>query len=172
MGTTLDLATLEGHKVEVLKHRASAIIYSEDSTGDISVEEAITNVEADVTALEAAVEPAIADNACDPSVNIGDFVYVDAAAVLQPALADDISTSKVLGVIIDDGPPCVIKATGGYTGFTGLIPGDRYFLSETVPGGIQNTVPTTSGHVIKLVGTALSSTTLFIDTSQPLTIRT
>jgi hypothetical protein len=173
VAATFDLATLVGH-LEPFKHLAESIIFDTDSTGDTtSVKEAILDLQA---VFGATGFPSVAQTPCDLSLTIGQFVYVDALGILRPAKADDISTAKVIGVITGTdssfGSPCDVKATGPVTAYVGLVPGDRYFLSQTVLGGIQSTVPTTSGHVIKFVGTALSSTTLFIDTSQPLTIRT
>ena len=173
MATQFDLATLEGHLEPVFKHRAEAIIFEIDSVGtETSVKEAIDDLAATLVITEF---PSEADNTCELGLNIGQFVYIDGTGILRAALADDISTAKVIGVVSDtdvSGTPCTIKATGSVDAYTGLTPGVRYFLSETVAGGIQSTVPTTSGHVIKMVGIALDSTTLFIDTTQPLTIRT
>ena len=172
MAVNKDLATLVGH-LAPFSHLAEAIVFDTDSTGaTTSVKEAILDLQAGIGATGF---PAVAQTDCDLSLVIGQFVYVDALGILRPALADDIATGKVIGVVSGTdssfGTPCDIKATGSVTAYVGLTPGERYFLSETAPGGIQTTVPTTSGHVIKFVGTALSTDTLFIDTSQPLTIR-
>lgn len=174
MPAFFDLATLVGH-LEPFKHLASAIVYETDSTGSTtSVQEAIFNLEV-INGMTNGF-PSVAAVICELGLVVGQFVYIDAFGVLQGGLADDISTSKVIGVVWDTddsgGADCEIKATGPVIAYTGLVTGERYFLSETVPGGISSTVPTTPGHVIKFVGTALTSTSLFVDTSQPLTIRT
>lgn len=55
------------------------------------------------------------------------------------------------------GNPLTIITSGTYSGFTNLVPGSEYFLSDT-PGAIS-TVQGTNKHV---VGTAVSSTTLIM----------
>lgn len=47
--------------------------------------------------------------------------------------------------------------SGIIAGFVGLTPAARYFLSDTA-GGVTTTPPTTSGHIVQFVGTAVSTT--------------
>jgi hypothetical protein len=173
MAATFDLATLVGH-LEPFRHLAESIIFDTDSTGaTTSVKEVILDIQA---GLGAASFPSVARTDCDVLLVIGQFVYVDSLGILRAGLADDISTGKVIGVIsgVDDsfGTPCDVKATGPVTAYAGLTKGARYFLSDSVPGGISISPPTGSGRIVKFVGTALSTDTLFINTAQPLTIRT
>lgn len=171
MPATFDLATLVGH-LEPLKHTAESIIYSVDSSGTtISVKEAIEDLQADFVMAE---HPSLATAICDIGLVVGQFVYLDGTGEFNAGLSDAIATSDVSGVIVDvdsAGSPCIVKATGGQSGYFGLTPGSVYYLSETVPGGLQATVPTTTGHIIKRVGTAIDSTTLMIDLTQRLIIR-
>lgn len=172
MAATFDLATLVGH-LEPLKHRAESIIFDVDSAGvTTSVKEAIEDLQFDIVTTE---HPSLLEAISDIGVVTGQFVYLNGGTgELTAALADDISTSDVIGVAIDvdsAGTPAIIKATGGFSGYFGLTPGSVYYLSETVPGGLQLAVPTTAGHVIKRVGVAADATTLMIDTTQRLIIR-
>jgi hypothetical protein len=171
MASTFDLATLIGH-LEPLKHKASSIIFATDSSGNtISVEEAILDLQNMSVSVE---HPSLAQSICDIGLIVGQFVYIDGTGEFNAGLADDISTSDVVGVIVDvdsAGSPCIVKATGGLPAYFSLTPGAIYYLSETVPGGLQTTVPTTPGNVIKRVGTAINETTLMIDLTQRLIIR-
>ena len=172
MVATKDLATLTGHVTPFL-HLAESIIFDTDSVGSTtSVKEVLLDIQA---GLGASGFPSVARHDCNVSLTLGQFVYVDATGTFQAGLADDISTARLVGVVsgIDSsfGTPCDVKATGTVTAYTGLVPGQEYFLSETVAGCIQGTAATTSGHVMRSVGRALSSDTLFIDLSKPPVIR-
>lgn len=48
---------------------------------------------------------------------------------------------------------------GEVSGLSGLVAG-RYYLSTTVPGGVQTTIPTTAGHIVQSVGWGTSATSL------------
>lgn len=54
------------------------------------------------------------------------------------------------------------------TGLSGLTAGARYFLSNTVPGGITTDPITQSGHILQYVGTALSDTELAFEPADPI----
>jgi hypothetical protein len=54
-------------------------------------------------------------------------------------------------------------------GLTGLIQGQTYFLSPTSPGGLTLTPPTTAGHLLQIIGKALTSTTLKFEPSEGIT---
>lgn len=55
------------------------------------------------------------------------------------------------------------------SGLTGLLPGQTYFLSPTTPGGLTLTPPTTSGHLLQIIGKALTPTTLKFEPSEGIT---
>lgn len=57
---------------------------------------------------------------------------------------------------------------GEVSGMTGLTPVD-YWLSTTVPGGVQTTIPTTAGHIAQRIGKGLSATSLDFEAGQPIT---
>ena len=164
MPATFDIATLEGH-IEPFKHLAESIVYDTDSVGTTtSVKEAIMALEADGV-IETAVP-------CAAGVFVGSFVYIDGTGTLQLGLADDISTARLVGVVVADaGSTCSVKQVGPVDGFVGLTPGVKYFLSATSAGDPSATVPTTTGHVVHSVGIALSTTTLYVNTNVQPTIR-
>ena len=57
---------------------------------------------------------------------------------------------------------------GEITGMTGITP-VTYWLSATVPGGVQTAIPTTTGHIAQQIGKGLSSTSLDFEAAQPIT---
>lgn len=110
---------------------------TEDGVATIS----ISNAEAGIV---------IPDIACDASVYIGSAVYIDNSNIAQNALADNILTSNVLGFVESKSSTvlCDVRVSGRtLENFTGLDVTKDYYLSDTVAGGIQTSVPTTSGHV-------------------------
>lgn len=104
------------------------------------------------------------------SVSAGDWVYLDSGTVTE-AQADAESTSRIIGVCI--AKPTATTADVQTTGitpsiFAGLSTNEHYFLSETTAGAQDLTPPTTSGHVVMLVGRAISSTQMIIELGEPL----
>lgn len=57
---------------------------------------------------------------------------------------------------------------GEVTGLTGLVAG-RVWLSSTVPGSVQATIPTTAGHIAQPVGWATSATTIDFEAATAIT---
>jgi len=98
------------------------------------------------------------DHICDISVYEGSFVYIESGIALN-GLADDISTSRVIGVVEfkSSTTTCDIRI-GGITEelFSGLDDNNNYFLSPTVVGGITLTAPTTSNNVVVKIGNPIS----------------
>lgn len=73
-------------------------------------------------------------------------------------------------------PAAVLAAASGtvrlddelLAGFVGLTIGAEYFLSDSTPGAITTTPPTTSGFLLQRIGVAKSATELAIDISDPI----
>lgn len=57
---------------------------------------------------------------------------------------------------------------GEVSGLSGLTAG-RVWLSATVPGGVQATIPTTAGHIAQSVGWATSATTIDFEPGDAIT---
>lgn len=57
---------------------------------------------------------------------------------------------------------------GEVTGLSGLVAG-KLWLSSTVPGATQTTIPTTAGHIAQSVGWATSATTMDFEAGDPIT---
>lgn len=82
----------------------------------------------------------------------------------QVALADASNDRAAVGyapTAIASAASGAVNFEGVLTGFSGLTPGARYFLSDSVPGGITSTAPTEgAGKCCQEVGVALSATEL------------
>lgn len=107
----------------------------------------------------------IPDLACDTAVNVGDLVYLAADSLLKSAIATSITTSQVVGICDAKTSPgaCNLRISGLSGAYlTGLIPGSKYFLSESVLGGLSPTAATSLGAVVVEIGVARTSDTLTI----------
>lgn len=105
---------------------------------------------------------------CDVGVQALDAVYIDAnTGVLQKALADDISTARVAGLVLEkvSATRCRFVQTGPLSGYTNLVPEDVYYLSSISPGVITNVIPT-APDIFVPVGQALTNTILLVDTTK------
>lgn len=50
---------------------------------------------------------------------------------------------------------------------SGLTVGSDYFLSDTVPGGVTATAPTTAGYISQYLGAAVSATKMIVEMDRP-----
>ena len=121
-----------------------------------------------------------AQNATGVALTIGQAVYISAANTVEAALADNVTTSGVVGLVADasiaDGANGYILTDGtlvstdwaAVVGTTTLTPGSVYFLSDTAAGELTTTVPTAPGSFVTRVGTAINTTTLEVTISRPI----
>ena len=124
-----------------------------------------------------------AENGEVGAVGIGTPVYVSAADMVLNALADALSTSGVIGLVVDisvaPNDPARILTDGRITATTaqwdavsdetgGLVAGSTYFLDPTTAGKLTAIAPTAEGKVVVKIGRALSSTTLEISIDWPI----
>lgn len=121
-----------------------------------------------------------AQNATGGALTIGQAVYISAANTVEAALADNVTTSGVVGLVADasiaDGANGYILTDGtlestdwtDVIGATTLTAGSVYFLSDTVAGELTTTVPTAPGSFVTRVGTAINTTTLEVTISRPI----
>jgi hypothetical protein len=102
---------------------------------------------------------------CQSDVYVGSFVRMDNDGKAHNALADSYINSNVIGVVESKPSPirCDIRVLGK-TGsiFTGLDTTLNYFLSDTIPGGLTSTPPTTPGHIMIKLGQAFSISSFLI----------
>jgi len=108
---------------------------------------------------------------CTVSEIIGDAVYFSFDNTVSKANASDLSTSKVIGFIESkqNDTECTVRI-GGILSKTGIVAGNRYFLSTT-SGQISSTPPTAPGNVVVKLGTAKSTELFHVEIASDLVIR-
>lgn len=110
----------------------------------------------------------LVDIACDSSVSVGSWVYLDDTGTAYNGKADLWSTSNVIGIVLSKPTEtkCNIKCSGVTTDiFTGLTPGVEYVLSMDDAGEmvtITNGPAKNSTGVLYKLGTALTAKRLEI----------
>jgi hypothetical protein len=102
---------------------------------------------------------------CESSVYIGAAVFMQSNGIAKNAIATSLTESNIIGIV--EAKPglnvCNIRVLGVTPDiFTGLDVSLEYFLSDTIPGGLQTSVPTTSGHVVLRVGQPFSDKSLLV----------
>lgn len=96
----------------------------------------------------------------------GMAVYISASDTVKAAIATSYAEATVAAFATGTVAASAIgsyQAGGRLDIFTGLTPGNVYFLSPTVAGGITSTPPTTVGQWISRVGQAFSATALDVE---------
>ena len=123
-----------------------------------------------------------AQNSNIAAITIGQPVYIQGADTVDLALADAKATSGVIGLVsdasIDSSAIGTILTDGILTstdwmavvGAATLTVGSVYFLSDVAAGTLTTTAPTTTGSFVTRVGTAISTTTLEVTISRPISL--
>ena len=123
-----------------------------------------------------------ATNSNIAAITIGQPVYIQGANTVDLALADAKATSGVIGLVsdasIDSSAIGTILTDGILTstdwtaavGAATLTVGSVYFLSDVDAGMLTTTAPTTTGSFVTRVGTAISTTTLEVTISRPISL--
>lgn len=83
---------------------------------------------------------------------VGDWVYINGTDY-EKARADASATSVVVGVVVvrPNVDAFTLQMTGNAQGLTGLSSGVVYFLSTTVAGALQTTVPVDPDRIVPLL---------------------
>lgn len=108
------------------------------------------------------------DLPCDSSVDIGDWVRVNASNIVVKAQADNKANAQVAGLV--EAKVSSVIATVRFTGpssliFTDLDPTKEYILSALVAGAMTprgDPTPSDTGNVVIPVGRPLDETTFLI----------
>lgn len=118
----------------------------------------------------AGVGTVLADLPCLASVYVGAIVYSDSGTITN-AIADGSQFPNVLGVVESKSSTtlCNVRFTGITNSiFAGLNTTKEYFLSNTVPGGVMTSAPSSSGHYILPIGKPLDGTKLVVHLRTPI----
>ena len=93
------------------------------------------------------------------------------ASVAKIRKADAATNKPANGFILASVASAAVAAVyfeGEVTGLSGLTAG-KVWLSSTVPGATQATIPTTAGHIAQPVGWVTSATTIDFESGDPIT---
>jgi len=97
---------------------------------------------------------------------VAEAVYISGSDEVSLADASDPDLSKAIGfaatAAAGAAEDVVVRKHGTASGFTGLTPGARYFLSGATPGAITTTPPAGTGHTLMQMGMARTATSLDI----------
>lgn len=102
----------------------------------------------------------------------GQAVTMDSSGKILAAIATSLANSNVLGFVngavaaLAEVPFFLELAVVPQT----LIVGEVYYLSDSVAGQVINVPPSTPGHYIVQVGTAISTNIIWIALGQPILI--
>ena len=113
------------------------------------------------------------------AISLGMATYISSGGKCKRAQADAAGTCKVIGLcaaaagiaagdsgLIQSGGQLVSADWTSVVGATTLAPNATYFLSNSAPGQLVTSAPTT-GYVVE-VGTAISATTMQIAIKSPI----
>lgn len=109
------------------------------------------------------------------ALSAGDAVNVwSDAGVAKMRKADATAEGKEANGFVTSAVASGVTGTmffeGRITGKTGLTIGARYYLDPATPGGIITTAPTGTGNIVQYIGTAVSTTSLDFEPSDPVTL--
>lgn len=105
----------------------------------------------------------------------GDFVNLYASSGLKARKADASTSGKeathfTLAAVSNAATGTFYRISQLNNQRTGMTPGAKQWLSTTVPGSTQETVPSTAGQVAQCLGIARSATELIFQPSDPIVV--
>lgn len=104
-------------------------------------------------------------NQASHGLTVLDVVRLNSSGSFVKSIANSTQNAEVIGIVTEilDSDNFTLTTFGKVSGFTGLVPGDVYFLSESVAGAVTTTPPSLfiEGNVIKPVLVAESATTAY-----------
>lgn len=109
------------------------------------------------------------------ALSAGDFVNMYASAGLKVRKADGSVAGKyangfVLAAVANGATATVYRISQLNNQRTGMTPGVTQYLSVTIPGATQETIPTVDGQVIQSLGVASAATALIFAPNTPVVI--
>lgn len=121
---------------------------------------------ADITVSDVRVKPLpgaiIRDFVAAAALSVGDLVYVDSNGEIDQADGSAAGTANALGVVVSAGTlgavdaaigdMCSVVIFGPVTGFSGMTPGARHYVSDTA-GALADA----AGTVSKVMGIAFAA---------------
>ena len=127
----------------------------------------------DVSFMPVGIAPDTKLIECSENLSAGDFVNVwNDGGTVKVRKADATSISKKAdGFVLSaytTGQNALVYFENKNTGVSGLTLGSVYFLSDSVPGGVTTTPPTTTGYILQTLGKAVAADVLATEISEPI----
>lgn len=97
------------------------------------------------------------------NLTAADVVYISAANTVSKAKGDADATRDAIGIAtasVSAAASVDVRMHGVATGFTGLTPGARYYLSAATAGAVTATPPNSSGKSLVNIGFSKSATSM------------
>jgi hypothetical protein len=109
------------------------------------------------------------------AISAGDYVQLYASSGLKARKADASTSGKeathfALSAVTNGASGTFYRISQSNTQKTGMTPGAKQYLSVTVPGGTQETVPSGTGQLVQLLGVATSATQMVFQPSDPIVL--
>jgi len=172
-GDTFDPDTITVHKIDAAPPSSEAYeVVIDPATGNVVVDTLASAGSGGGSAVAGVITRTYTGG-----VTVGDSVYQKGDGSVDKADATGASTCEAFVgfVTVLDSPSagqCQIQYDGDLTALSGLTPGETYILGTTAGGivGITDTgnlaYPTAAGSVVREVGLASSSTSIFVQTQR------
>lgn len=126
----------------------------------------------DVSAMPVGVGPDTKTIQASEALAAGDFVNIHNSGGARVRKADAATGKRADGFVlaaVASGANATVYLEGTNTQVSGKTPGALQFISAT-PGTTTETAPTTSTHIVQVLGVALSATEISFEPQLPITL--
>lgn len=129
----------------------------------------------DPSAMPVGIGPDTESMPASEALAAGDFVNVWSDAGTAKARKADAATEgkEAIGFVLSavtSGAQALVYFEGKNNQRSGLVPGERQYLSATTPGGCAAVAPAAAGNVVQPLGEAISATTVAFEKQEPVTV--
>lgn len=102
---------------------------------------------------------------CATTVNVGDIVYVSGNNTIDKADNTNINTIPCIGIVGSKptATTAIVKSSGKLSGFSGIIPGQRYYVGTN--GTMITSPPIAVDSITQIVAIGLDNTTILMTIS-------
>jgi hypothetical protein len=107
------------------------------------------------------------------ALSAGNFIYIriDGTTPKVAKASAAVGGTYACGFVLDTvnaGQNVLVYFEGRNTGLSGVIPGARYYLSDTTPGGVKTTPVTGAGKLHQFLGMGATTTSINTEMDDPI----
>lgn len=154
---------------KVTQREATSVGGNPAQAGDILALDG--NGRIDPTVLPVGIGADTASLVAAETLQAGDFVYITSTSEVRKASAA-VSGTEASGFVLapsNIGESAIVYFEGRNEGVTGLTPGSRIYLSDTVAGGWTHTpISDSPGKKHQFLGMAISATSMTFEADDPI----